>query len=60
MIGILAFFLVPTLGQAHFGLSQRLLIGSFRTWMLTASTHQLRASSSETPAVGPLAPARAG
>lgn len=43
-VGIVAFLLVPALGQAHFGISQRLLIGSFLAWMLGAAGHQLRAA----------------
>jgi hypothetical protein len=39
--GVVAFFLVPALGQAHFGVSQRLLVGAFLVWMLAGATHQL-------------------
>ena len=35
--GLVGFFLVPALGDAHFGLAQRVLIGSFITWMLVAA-----------------------
>jgi hypothetical protein len=35
--GVVAFFLVPTLGTAHFGIAQRLLIGSFLAWTLAAT-----------------------
>jgi hypothetical protein len=35
--GLLGFFLVPVLGDARFGLAQRVLIGSFITWMLVAA-----------------------
>ncbi|HEX2893413.1 MAG TPA: DUF998 domain-containing protein, partial [Marmoricola sp.] len=45
--GVAAFFLVPILGQAHFGISQRLLIGSFLIWMLAAAGHQLRSTAPE-------------
>jgi hypothetical protein len=45
--GVVAFFLVPTLGQAHFGLSQRLLIGAFIAWMLTGTIHCLRTTASD-------------
>jgi uncharacterized membrane protein (DUF4010 family) len=35
--GLVGFFLVPVLGDAHFGLAQRVLIGSFITWMLVVA-----------------------
>lgn len=41
--GVVAFFLVPALGDAHFGIAQRLLIGSFVTWMLAAAGYARRA-----------------
>ena len=41
VVGVAAFFLVPALGQAHFGVSQRLLIGAFLVWMLAGAAHQL-------------------
>jgi hypothetical protein len=35
--GLVGFFLVPALGDARFGLAQRVLVGSFVTWMLVAA-----------------------
>jgi hypothetical membrane protein len=35
--GLVGFFLVPALGDARFGLAQRVLVGSFVTWMLLAA-----------------------
>ena len=42
VVGLIGFVLLPVLGDAHFGLSQRVLIGSFIAWMLTATIYQLR------------------
>ena len=39
VVGTVAFFLVPTLGDQHFGIAQRLLVGTFVGWMLTATAH---------------------
>jgi hypothetical protein len=49
--GLVGFFLVPALGDARFGLAQRVLVGSFVTWMLVAA-----AGSMETVAAVPEAP----
>ena len=35
--GLVGFFFVPVLGDTHFGLAQRVLIGSFITWMLVTA-----------------------
>lgn len=43
-LGAVAFFLVPGLGTAHFGIAQRLLIGSFVLWTLAAAVHIRRAA----------------
>lgn len=45
VVGIVGFFLVPGLGQAHFGLSQRVLVGSFLAWLLGAAAHHLRVTA---------------
>jgi hypothetical membrane protein len=45
VVGVAAFLLVPVLGQAHFGIVQRLLIGSFLAWLLGAATHHLRVTA---------------
>jgi hypothetical membrane protein len=37
LTGLVGFFLVPALGDARFGLAQRVLVGSFVTWMLVAA-----------------------
>lgn len=39
VVGVVAFFLVPTLGDQHFGVAQRLLVGTFVCWMLAAAAH---------------------
>jgi hypothetical protein len=39
VVGVVAFFLIPTLGDQHFGVAQRLLVGSFVCWMLAATAH---------------------
>jgi hypothetical protein len=53
LTGLVGFFLVPALGDARFGLAQRVLVGSFVTWMLVAA-----AGSPKSAAVGPEASAR--
>jgi hypothetical protein len=39
VVGMVAFFLVPTLGDQHFGIAQRLLVGTFVGWILAATAH---------------------
>ncbi|HET8559948.1 MAG TPA: DUF998 domain-containing protein [Marmoricola sp.] len=50
--GVVAFFLIPVLGDARFGVGQRLLIGSFVCWLLTGAAHQLRVTSGQASAPG--------
>ena len=42
LTGLTGFLLVPLLGDAHFGVSQRILIASFLVWMLAGAGWQLR------------------
>jgi MFS family permease len=42
VVGVAGFFLVPVLGDPHFGIAQRILIGSFVAWMLAAAGHGRR------------------
>jgi hypothetical membrane protein len=52
VVGVVGFFLVPVLGPAHFGIAQRVLIGSFIAWMLLVATHERRSLGlSREPAV---------
>jgi hypothetical protein len=37
-----AFFLVPALGTARFGLAQRIFIGTFLTWLFATATYARR------------------
>lgn len=54
--GLVGFFLVPVLGDRHFGLAQRVLIGSFITWMLvTAARSPDQVASDPTARVRPRA-----
>lgn len=36
---VVAFFLVPALGTARFGLAQRIFIGTFLTWLFATATY---------------------
>ena len=38
-LGIIAFVLIPMLGNNHFGLAQRLFVGTFVAWILTTAAH---------------------
>jgi hypothetical protein len=53
--GLVGFFLVPALGDARFGLAQRVLVGSFVTWMLVVA-----ARSPEAVVAVPEAPVPSG
>ena len=55
LTGLVGFFLVPALGDARFGLAQRVLVGSFVTWMLVAA-----AGSPEVVVAVPEAPVSSG
>lgn len=37
--GIVTFFLIPLLGNSHFGLAQRLFVGTFVAWLLTTAAY---------------------
>ncbi len=50
LAGVAGFLLVPALGQDHFGISQRILIGSFLTWMIAGAAYQLKNTSHRTSA----------
>lgn len=51
-LGIVAFLLIPMLGNSHFGLAQRLFVGTFVTWILTTAAHarNIDAADRATPA----------
>jgi hypothetical membrane protein len=38
-LGVVTFFLIPMLGNSHFGLAQRLFVGTFVAWILTTAAH---------------------
>lgn len=38
-LGVVTFFLIPALGNSHFGLAQRLFVGTFVAWILTTAAH---------------------
>lgn len=46
-LGIVTFFLIPMLGNSHFGLAQRLFVGTFVAWILASATHARNISRSE-------------
>lgn len=52
-LGLAGFFLVPVLGDPHFGLAQRILIGSFVAWMLAAAGHGRRTTGTSATQVQP-------
>ena len=54
-LGIVTFFLIPVLGNSHFGLAQRLFVGTFVTWILATAAHARNLSAAEqaTPAPSP-------
>ena len=39
VLGVVAFLLVPVLGDARFGIAQRLLVGTFLVWLLVVSAY---------------------
>ncbi|MGN6721419.1 MAG: DUF998 domain-containing protein [Marmoricola sp.] len=39
---VISFFLIPVLGQDHFGLSQRLFVGSFVSWLIVSAVYASR------------------
>jgi hypothetical membrane protein len=47
LAGLTGFLLVPLLGEAHFGVSQRILIASFLAWMLAGAAWQLRCDTAK-------------
>jgi peptidoglycan/LPS O-acetylase OafA/YrhL len=52
VVGVVAFFLVPVLGDQHFGVAQRLLVGSFVCWMIAAAAHARRITDPARVSVG--------
>jgi hypothetical protein len=52
-LGIVTFFLIPMLGNSHFGLAQRLFVGTFVAWILTTATHARNVSTAEHAARAP-------
>jgi hypothetical membrane protein len=46
-LGIVTFFLVPVLGNSHFGLAQRLFVGTFVAWILTTVAHARNVSRAD-------------
>lgn len=44
-LGVATFFLIPLLGDSHFGLAQRLFVGTFVVWLLSTAAHARRISS---------------
>jgi hypothetical protein len=48
--GLVTFFLVPLLGNDHFGLAQRLFVGTFVTWLIVTAAyahHRLTATAAQ-------------
>jgi len=46
-LGIVTFFLIPVLGNSHFGLAQRLFVGTFVAWILTTAAHARNVSPAD-------------
>jgi hypothetical protein len=46
-LAIVTFFLIPVLGDSHFGLAQRLFVGTFIAWTLTTAAHARNVSTVE-------------
>jgi hypothetical protein len=46
-LGIATFFLIPLLGNSHFGLAQRLFVGTFITWILITAFRARNISAAE-------------
>jgi hypothetical protein len=52
--GIVTFFLIPTLGNSHFGLAQRLFVGTFVAWILTTAAYARNVSRAHDGARAPM------
>lgn len=48
-VGTLTFFLIPALGNAHFGFSQRLFVTTFIAWLLITAGYAHRISTRRNP-----------
>jgi hypothetical protein len=48
LAALVAFFLIPALGNASFGLAQRIFVAAWLSWMIT-TTLRARATTSDTP-----------
>jgi hypothetical protein len=46
-LGVVTFVLIPLLGDSHFGLAQRLFVGTFVAWILTTAAHARNLSTAE-------------
>ncbi len=46
-LGIVTFLLIPMLGSSHFGLAQRLFVGTFVAWILTTAARARNVSTAE-------------
>jgi peptidoglycan/LPS O-acetylase OafA/YrhL len=46
-LGIVTFLLILMLGNSHFGLAQRLFVGTFVAWILAAAAHAGNLSTAE-------------
>lgn len=55
-----SFFLIPLLGNGHFGLAQRVFVAAWLTWLLAVAAHasRLPVATPETTAVAPAFEAR--
>jgi len=52
VLGVVTFCLIPMLGNSHFGLSQRLFVGTFVAWLLIAAAHARKVGTAEHVAHG--------
>lgn len=52
---VATFFLVPILGDAHFGVAQRIFVATVLVWMITTGVRARRLASVRVPAVAALA-----
>lgn len=46
-LGVVTFFLIPLLGDSHFGLAQRLFVGTFVAWVLATAVHARNVSTAD-------------
>jgi len=51
-LAVVTFFLIPVLGNSHFGFAQRLFVGTFVVWILITAAHARKVGTAEHVAQG--------